>query len=56
MGRPGVTYEQTAAVCDDLLKNAQKITLRDIMARTGGSPTILANIGIHGRQRRKVSL
>lgn len=38
MGRPGVTYEQTAAVCDDLLKNGQKITLRDIMARTGGSP------------------
>jgi len=38
MGRPGVTYEQTAVICDELLKNGQKITLRDIMARTGGSP------------------
>lgn len=41
MAKPGVPYEQVATACEALLKTGQTITLRAILAHTGGSPNYI---------------
>ena len=52
MAKPGITYEQIAQACQSLTDEKQKLTLRAIVAITGGSPNNVLKLWKEWRQKQ----